>query len=111
MLNKIIKNMGTTKKYELTDNTINIDGITLHRIKALKDFSDVKAGDFGGWIEKEDNLSQIDDAMQRYMVMHKYMAAQRFLAMRKFMEMHLSVLMLGYITMQESMAMHISVIM
>ena len=48
-------------KYELTDDTIVIDGITLHRIKALKDFSDVKAGDLGGWIEKERNLSQIGD--------------------------------------------------
>ena len=61
-INKVIKNMGTTKKYELTDNTINIDGITLHRIKALKDFSNVKAGDLGGWIEKENNLSQMDNA-------------------------------------------------
>ena len=54
--------MKTTKKFKLTDDTIVIDGITLHRIKALKDFSDVKSGDFGGWIEKEENLSQIDDA-------------------------------------------------
>lgn len=26
-----------------------------------KDFEDVKAGDKGGWIEKEENLSQEDD--------------------------------------------------
>ena len=38
MLNKTIKNMKTTKKFELTDNTINIDDITLHRIKALRSF-------------------------------------------------------------------------
>ena len=54
--------METTIKYELTDDTIVICGITLHRIKALKDFSDVKAGDLGGWVEKEDNLSQIGNA-------------------------------------------------
>ena len=54
--------MKATKKYELSNETIEIDGITLHRIKALKDFSDVKAGDLGGWVEKEDNLSQMGDA-------------------------------------------------
>lgn len=53
------------KKYELTNETMNfhapIDGFKdfkLYRIKALKDFGDVKAGDLGGFIEREDNLSQ-----------------------------------------------------
>ena len=50
------------KKYELTDETIKIGGHTLHRIKALVDFGNVKAGDIGGWIEKEENLSQDGDA-------------------------------------------------
>ena len=54
--------MEATKKYKLTSETIEIDGTILHRIKALKDFSDVKAGDLGGWVEKEDNLSQIGNA-------------------------------------------------
>ena len=45
-------------KYELTEETKEVRGITVHRIKALKDFGDVKAGDFGGWIEAERNLSQ-----------------------------------------------------
>lgn len=37
------------KKFELTDEFIINDlGIKLYRIKALKDFSDVKKGDFGG---------------------------------------------------------------
>lgn len=31
--------------------------IILHRIKAVQDFGNVKAGDIGGWIEKEENLS------------------------------------------------------
>ena len=61
-INKVIKTMETKKKYELNSETIEIDGTILHRIKALKDFSDVKAGDLGGWIEKEQNLSQIGDA-------------------------------------------------
>lgn len=30
----------------------------LHRIKAVKDFGDVKKDDLGGWAETEDNLSQ-----------------------------------------------------
>ena len=46
------------KKYELTNETKKYYGCTLHRIKALKDFGDVKKGDLGGWIEKEYNLSQ-----------------------------------------------------
>ena len=50
--------MGTLKKYELTNETIELYGRTLYRIKALKDFNDVKKGDIGGYIEKEDNLSQ-----------------------------------------------------
>ena len=52
------------KKYELTDETKGIGGIALHRIRALMDISryGVRAGDIGGWIEAESNLSQDDDA-------------------------------------------------
>ena len=46
------------KKYELTTNTKMCFGRRLYQIKALKDFGDVKAGDLGGYIEKEENLSQ-----------------------------------------------------
>ncbi|UTO28985.1 hypothetical protein [Bartonella harrusi] len=50
------------KKYELTDEEIEFDGyVTLYRIRALKDFGDVKAGDLGGFIEDEDNLSHEND--------------------------------------------------
>jgi len=45
-------------KYELTNESINHLGKTLYRIKALKDFNNVKKGDLGGYIEKESNLSQ-----------------------------------------------------
>ena len=49
------------KKYEFTGETKQIELedriVTLHRIRAIKDFGDVKAGDLGGWIEKEENLS------------------------------------------------------
>ena len=33
------------KKYKLTDETIDIEGKTLYRIEALKNFGDVKNGD------------------------------------------------------------------
>ena len=48
------------KKYELTDKTKVIADVTLHRIRALIDIPEhnVKAGDLGGWIEAERNLSQ-----------------------------------------------------
>ena len=49
------------KKYELTNETIKLKDKVLYRIKALKDFSTIKSGDLGGWIEKEDNLSQEGD--------------------------------------------------
>ena len=49
------------KKYKLTEETINVDGRTLYRIEALKDFNDVKKGDKGGFIENEKNLSQRGD--------------------------------------------------
>jgi tetrahydrodipicolinate N-succinyltransferase len=53
------------KKYELTTDTIQIlGGTTLFRIKALIDIGNdgVKAGDLGGYIEKEDNLSHAGNA-------------------------------------------------
>ena len=46
------------KKYELTDETIEVYGTALHRIKALKDFGNVKKGELGGYVESERNLSQ-----------------------------------------------------
>lgn len=46
------------KKYELTDETIEVYGTALHRIKALKDFGNVKKGEPGGYVESEHNLSQ-----------------------------------------------------
>ena len=51
-----------TKKYRLTGNHINIGNRILYQIEALKDFGNVKAGDLGGYIESEKNLSQYDNA-------------------------------------------------
>ena len=50
------------KKYEMTSNIKEFLGHKLFQIRALKDFGDVKAGDFGGYIEKEENLSQYGNA-------------------------------------------------
>ena len=50
------------KKYELTSNTIVKFGRTLYQIKALFSFDVVSKGDFGGYIEKEENLSQDGNA-------------------------------------------------
>ena len=50
------------KKFKLTDETITNDwGITLSRIIALKDFGNIKAGEKGGFVEKEENLSHEND--------------------------------------------------
>jgi carbonic anhydrase/acetyltransferase-like protein (isoleucine patch superfamily) len=45
--------MDIEKKYELTPS----DKEGLFRIKAVKDFNDVKKGDIGGYVESENNLS------------------------------------------------------
>ena len=45
------------KKYKLGESK-DFNGIKLFRVVALKDFSNVKKGDVGGWIKKEENLSQ-----------------------------------------------------
>ena len=50
------------KKYEFTGETKNFLGRELRRIKALASFGDVAAGEIGGWIENESNLSQTGDA-------------------------------------------------
>ncbi|WP_375702204.1 hypothetical protein [Bartonella sp. AA89HNZF] len=49
------------KKYELTDETIKVGKIILHRIRALKNFGDIKKGDLGGFVETERNLSHDDN--------------------------------------------------
>ena len=50
------------KKYEFTGETKEWYGHTLHQIAATRNFGDVKKGDVGGWIEKENNLSHEDNA-------------------------------------------------
>ena len=51
------------KKFELTTEFItNMFGKKLFRIKALVEFGNVKAGELGGYVEKEENVSQADNA-------------------------------------------------
>ena len=56
------------KKYELTEETKTLaDGTVLRRIRAVIDITRagvkiVRAGDLGGWIEREDNLSHYGEA-------------------------------------------------
>ena len=48
------------EKYEILmdkENTIEWKGHTLHRIRALRDFGDIRKGDIGGFVENENNLS------------------------------------------------------
>lgn len=47
------------KKYEFTGEVKSIDEKMLHRIRAVRDIPEhnVKAGDLGGWLETEENLS------------------------------------------------------
>ena len=46
------------KKFILTDETIEMFGVTLHRIKAVRSFGNVAEGDLGGFVEKEENISE-----------------------------------------------------
>ena len=56
------------KKYELTEETKTLaNGTVLRRIRAVSDLTlsgvkIVRAGDLGGWIEREDNLSHCGEA-------------------------------------------------
>lgn len=44
------------RKYILTDETTIVNGCTLHRIKAMRDFGDVCKDDLGGFVQSENNL-------------------------------------------------------
>ena len=51
-----------SEKFELIENdSIEINGHKLYRIRALINFNNVNAGDLGGYVENEENLSQMDN--------------------------------------------------
>ena len=91
-----------SKKYELVESSkIILKNVILYRIKALVDIPNiVKAGELGGYIESEENLSHegncwvSDDAyvynnayiymeMQKYMEMHKYLERHKYMERQK----------------------------
>lgn len=49
-------------KYKLTNNKKEFCGVTLFQIEATKSFDSVNKGELGGYIEKESNLSQDNNA-------------------------------------------------
>ena len=54
------------KKFRLTDETMTVDGVTYHRIRACKDFDvqgyHVEKGDLGGYVKSEYNIDQDGNA-------------------------------------------------
>lgn len=50
------------RETEVTEEAVTVYGKTLYRIRAVRDFGSVKTGEFGGYIEKEENLSHFGDA-------------------------------------------------
>ena len=47
----------SAKHFELTtESKVNFSGITLFRVKLTTDCKWGKAGDLGGWVEKESNI-------------------------------------------------------
>ena len=51
-----------TEKYESTGETRILDGVVLHRIRALRSFGHIERGDIGGWIASVHNLHASGDA-------------------------------------------------
>lgn len=49
-------------KYKFTGKTKNYFGKILHQIVCVKAFNYIASGELGGWIEKENNLSQKGNA-------------------------------------------------
>lgn len=49
--------MKDNKKFELTSESIEWSGVTLRRIRALRDFGNVEQGELGGFVQSEANLS------------------------------------------------------
>ena len=71
-----------------------INGVTVYRIKALIDFDDIKAGQLGGYIEKEDNLkvyySVLDPGWYSYYAENNKVRALGYMTMLAYMEILLS---------------------
>ena len=72
----------SNKKYEFTGETKEWCGHTLHRIRAIVDIAYAKAGEIGGWIESESNLSEYGEAEVKqssdYIVMKNCWSSMRW---------------------------------
>ena len=112
------------RKYELTNIIMEFHGRILYRIRALKDFSDVKKGDLGGWVSNENNLSQegycwiyneakcMDNArMYDNSTMHDYSRMYDYSIMRGNGEMYGHSEMFNYSEMYDYSIMHDNSIM
>jgi len=53
---------GKNMKYKLTKTTKKYGSLTLYQIEAVKDFGNVEKGEKGGYVERENNLSQDGNA-------------------------------------------------
>lgn len=76
------------EKYELLiDDTIDVFGVTLFRIKALISFGNVEKGALGGYVEKEDNLSHYGNAWvygnADYMIFKNHWSSGRYFTYTK----------------------------
>ena len=74
------------RKYEFTGETRKIQlmfrTVTLHRIRAVISFGLVDAGELGGWIEKEENLSHEGKAWGLRLVVGQRLAVRLRLGLR-----------------------------
>ena len=69
-------------KYELTDETMRVLGHRLRRIRPKQRVGPhAEAGELGGWIESENNLSRQLE-MPGSLAMHKSSVRRKYLAMR-----------------------------
>ena len=51
----LVESSVLVKKFNVENNTF--ENVELYQIKAVRDFGEVKEGELGGYIEKEENLS------------------------------------------------------
>jgi len=114
------------KKYEiLKDQSIVIHGKILYRIRALRDFGNVKKGDIGGYVQGEHNLSHdgecwvynnakmfdnsrvLDNAkMFNYSKMFDIAEMRNYSKMYNFSEMHDNAKMYNFSVMFDNAEMH-----